>query len=216
MRKERWALQIMLLAAAAVLLFSGCGSKRKNVEELELSSLFSEEEGYHFGNIRWGMNQKEIQEVTDKALTSAAGYGANDISILNAEGLGIRLMGRVCDGATAAFDKNDVCYMISFVFRDGKYASSDIKLKEIASAYYEKIVETFGEPDETLYDSGMTTSVLTHYKECYWNYTTPDGKPTQLQWAMAYAIDEHEPSLLTLGLICMTEAVSAEDAVSEE
>ena len=204
--KKRVIELIFLTAAAAVLLLSGCGSKRKNVQELDLSSLFSEEEGYHFENIRWGMNQKEIQEVTDKALTSAAGYGANDISILNAEGLGIRLMDRVCDGATAAFDRNDVCYMINFVFRDGKYASSTVKLKDLTTAYYEKLVDAFGEPDEVLYDSGTTTSVLTHYKECYWNYTTPDGKPTQLQWALAYAVSEDEPSLLTLGLICMTDA----------
>ena len=204
--KKRVFELIFLTAAAAVLLLSGCGSKRKNVQELDLSSLFSEEEGYHFENIRWGMNQKEIQEVTDKALTSAAGYGANDISILNAEGLGIRLMDRVCDGATAAFDRNDVCYMINFVFRDGKYASSTVKLKDLTTAYYEKLVDAFGEPDEVLYDSGTTTSVLTHYKECYWNYTTPDGKPTQLQWALAYAVSEDEPSLLTLGLICMTDA----------
>ena len=210
MKKHMICIRFLLAAVLTALLLSGCGSRKKNVEELDLSSLFSEMVGYHFGNICWGMTKKEIQEITNKALTSAAGYGANDISIVNADGLSIRLMGRVCDGATAALDRDDVCYMISFVFRDGKYAASTVKLKDLAAAYYDKIVETFGEPDEILYDSGTTTTVLTHYKECYWNYTTPDGKPTQLQWAMAYTIDEHDPSLLTLGLICMTEAAMEE------
>ena len=211
-------IMISALLAALLCLLSCCGSRKKNVEELDLESLFSEEEGFHYGNIRWGMNVKEIQEVTNKALSSTAGYGANDISILNADGLSIRLMGRVCDGATAAVDKNDVCYMISFVYRDGKYTTSTVKLKDLAADYYEKLLEAFGEPDEVLYDSGTTTSMLTHYKECYWNYTTPEGKPTQLQWAMAYPVSENDPSLVTLGLICMTDAAmegSEEESASD-
>ena len=209
--KIRMRLVLILLAAVLTgLLLSGCGGRDKDVEELDLASLFSEEEGYHFGNIRWGMTVKEIQEVTDKALSSAAGYGANDISILNADGLRIRMLGRVCDGATAAIDRENVCYMISFVFRDGKYATGTVKVKDLAAAYYEKLTETFGEPDEVLYDSGNTAGTMSQYKECYWNYTTPDGKLTQLQWAMAYVVSENDPTLVSLGLISMTDAARGE------
>ena len=212
--------RIVLTLLTLMLLFgtAGClgasASKRKDLKELDLSTLFSEEEGYHFENIRWWMTEEEIQEATDKALSSVGGYGADGIAVYNADGLGIRILDRVCDGATAAFDDNGLCYMVSFIFQDSKYATSPVTLKDLSSQYYGKITEAFGEPDEVLSDSGVTGNATYQYKEYYWRYTTPDGKVTELQWAKSYVVDENDPALITLGVICLTDLLADETASS--
>ena len=209
-----WGLILVLVISS-----TGCLGKgtrwRNSLEELELSSLFSEEEGYHFAPVEWGMDDAAFQKATENALTSVGGYGAHNISIYNADGLGVRLQGRVCDGATAAFDEDNICYMVTFIFRESQYSTSTVTLKELSASYYEKLCDTFGEPDEVLEDTSTSNNITMHYKEYYWNHTRPDGKITQLQWAKAYTVDEKDPTMLSLGVICLTDKLREQMAADE-
>ena len=66
---------------------------------------------------------------------------------------------------------------------------------------YEKLKERFGEADESTETKRTVNDVPTTYSNHYWNYTTPDGKKTQLQWAAAYISGEKEPTYVALGTV---------------
>ena len=147
----------ILLAAAFVFTLTGCKStlrpaleeyaRKSNIAELDLSEMLDEENGFHFGKIKWGMTLTEAGEATESNVSSMLGYGPNDIVVYESSLL-IKILGRKNDSASVStiLKQSDV-YMISFVFQyNEKYPNLEMPEQKLFEEYLPKLTETFGEP----------------------------------------------------------------------
>ena len=209
-----------LFAVTVVLLtmLTGCKStlaegirereKWNTFNEFDLASSFTEEDGYHLPLIPWGLNYDEIRLITDRTLDGIQSYGVNGEITYTSAGLRYLFAGRKNDEAAVTVDRNEMCYMISFMF-SSEAVSDDPELLpqvELAKQYREKLISTFGEPDRTEEEVRKTQNVDTRYVTDYWDYETADGKQTELQWAEAHVAYAEVPSFITLGYVWLNGA----------
>ena len=205
------ALALLLLAGAAL---SACTPSLERAEqarreaekatELDLSVLYNEEDGYHFSGIRWGMDSETIlKSYTAYTMDSVAAYAEDGGILYKADGIAAAISGRKNDSATITVNgAGDICAVSLAYSSDSKIRKEgDLSEQELFEFFYEKLKERFGEADESTETKRTVNDVPTTYSNHYWNYTTPDGKKTQLQWAAAYISGEKEPTYVALGTV---------------
>ena len=208
----------ILLAAAFVFTLTGCKStlrpaleeyaRKSNIAELDLSEMLDEENGFHFGKIKWGMTLTEAGEATESNVSSMLGYGPNDIVVYESSLL-LKILGRKNDSASVStiLKQSDV-YMISFVFQyNEKYPNLEMPEQKLFEEYLPKLTETFGEPDDYREET-QTQERVSSLTKCYvWESETTDGKKTELQWSAAYISGADEPTLVTFGVVWYCDAL---------
>ena len=201
-----------LIAATMLLLLTSCKSTLRpaleeyerinKVEELDLSLLFDEEQGFHYKGIKWGMTLEEAQKASDSTISSILGYGPHNIMIYESN-LKLKLLDRQNDTSSlASVTEDDICYMVSLAFnQDSKRLTNPLTEAELFDQYLVKLKEAFGEPDDFQENTQVQERVSTVSRSYVWNYETPDGKQTQLQWSAAYVSGSEEPSIVTIGVV---------------
>ena len=219
-------LPVILLLFALCLALTGCKStlrpaleeyaRKTNVEELSLSSLLDEENGFHFGDIHWGMTLDQATKANGFIYSKILGYGPNNIYTYETD-LRIKVLGRQSDSSsvTTILD-NSECYMVSFVFqRDDKHLNTEMPEQKMFEEYLPKLKEAFGEPADYREDV-KTQEKVSSLTKCYvWEKTTSDGKKTELQWSAAYVSGAEEPSLVTLGVVWYHEGLEEAKKIQE-
>lgn len=223
MKKRTIVLSVLLAAAFAL---SGCKSTLREgmeaieaanrIEELDLNTVFSEEEGFHAPGIRWGLKLKEIPVVQDYTLQGMVSYGQDGEMTYKAVGLQNRFLGRVNDEATVTVNKNEVGFMVSYLFsadqleEERKTDPELIGQKALSEQYFQKLTEAFGEPDDVTEHTENIQGLDTKYRTYFWSCETADGKQTQMQWADAYVAGADEPNYVTLGFVWQNSTEDAE------
>lgn len=219
MKKCAVLLSVLMIALLGL---TGCESTLKEgmeaieeanrVDELDLSRVFSETEGYHAPGIRWGMTLKEIPVIQDYTINSIVSYGTNGEISYKAPGLRNLFLGRENDDATVTVNGDEVGYMISYMFSaDALKDHPELKKQsELSAEYLQKLIDTFGEPDDRTEQKDTVQGLNAVYTTYYWNYVTADGKETQMQWAEAFVSGAKEPNFVTLGFIWTNSTGDAE------
>ncbi len=218
-------LAAVFLAAIMILSLAGCKStlrpaleeynRKMNIGELDLSILFDEQNGFHYKDITWGMTLDEARKASDSSIGSILGYGPNDIIIYESD-LAVQILGRRNDSASIGtiLEQSD-CYMISFAFNQDSKKLPVISEQELFDQYLVTLKEKFGDPSDYKEDTRTSDRVSTLSKSYLWDYTTPDGKKTELQWSAAYVSGAEAPSIVTLGVVYFHEALEETESAAE-
>ncbi|GEM_PF-2957140 len=226
MKRTKQTIAVCALVLACAMALTGCKSTlaeaialekaRSIVNELDLDAIFSEEEGFHYPGVAWNANVEAVQAATNSAITKLYGYGTNGSTIYTAEYLRSKLLGRKNDDATVSFTESDGCYMFAFVFSNDEVTSDVLSQSDLFEQYYAKLCEKFGEPDDKIEttpdeESDTVTDTTTYL----WEYETPDGTVTQLQWGEAFLDYTEEPDYITLGLVWRVANTEGEENETE-
>jgi len=204
---------VLLLAAS---LLTGCRSplsrglersaKLYGTNELDLTTVFSEEDGFHYPEITWDMTIEQIQETTYASIAQLMGVSDEYGISYEMSGLTKALLGRKNDSSVVNTNPDGLCYLVSIVYElSDNEGIKSIGLQDLFDQYGEKIREVYGEPEDSVDEVRTVESTKVRYVTSYWEYTTASGITTQLQWSVAYVSGATAPSYLTLGFTA-TEA----------
>lgn len=210
MKKKLIFVSLILLMISVLL--SGCESNlrkkierekaRTDISELDLDLCFSEDMGYHFSPIDWGMDMKEADQAIYHTIDKLLGIGPDDSMTYNISVVTKTVLDHLADQATIATDASGKVFMYSLMFDSSKLQESDMKFSEMFTKYLSILEEKFGEPTKhTTEDHEITQGTDATYDVYYFDYETPDGKVTEIQWSAAYMYHSDEPSYLSLGFV---------------
>lgn len=202
-----------VLAAAVLALCSlaGCKStlraalevaaEQEAYHEIDLSKVYSENDGYHYPGILWGYEVKECQEALNYSIDKVSAYGTNGESIFDLQRVHVTVNGRKNDNATLAATKDNITYMVTAAFDNENPEEGELSQRELFNSYYETLVEKFGEPTSTVDEDRKADAKTMHYISHAWKATTPEGKETEMQLGAAFEIGSEDPTYVTFGFV---------------
>lgn len=170
------------------------------VPELSIEEFFSEEQGFHFPTAEWGINFADFQAKNDYPVSELLTYGDDENKLYSLDGMKRKVLGRVNDEASAAFNKEDICREVSVAF-SMKTENPTISQDDFWKEYLPALTEKFGEPEKSEENGDLGDNDVKRTETYIWKYTTPDGKETELHFSAMYLSYAGEPSYIAIGFL---------------
>ena len=196
---------VCLIAGLLVIFGTGCRSMielakmeqaaRLEPKPMELSSFYSEEEGFHYPGFNWGDGFSEFQRVTDFSVTDMEGYTELE-TVYTASELRLLILERVNDEASIGCrDKDEVAFVSINFSKDSDPDTFPAFCEQIEK----KLTELFGASAETIAHNEEVDGKLYNFRTEVWQKTV-GGKITEFQFGTATLPGSATPNFLSIGV----------------
>lgn len=168
---------------------------RAKATPLEISSLYSAEEGYHYPGFAWGGTFKDFQEATNYAITDMEEGMTDTDTVFPAGDLHHTILGRANDSANVGCRDEDVISFVSMMFERDEVRA----FQEFSANVEQALLDEFGTPTEETTRSETISGTTYQYKTLYWRKTI-GTRTTELQWGTATIPGSALPAYAALGV----------------
>ena len=210
---------VLLIAALTLTFLPGCESRlaygvryRREASvttEITKDMIFSEEEGYHFYEITWGLSKEELQKFYTFSMDSVAGLSEDGSITYKLNGFRLTILGRLIDDSTLTISPENRCVQASAAFsaeqKNGNKKEGDPDEETLFKEFVPVLEGWFGPCTDYVEDSKAVQSTSVRYCTYTWDYVRPDGQETRMQWSTAYVGTASVPSFVSLGFLISTE-----------
>ena len=207
MKKKAIALILSAVLAGALFASQGCRSmiELRKIEEaqaaipveIDFRAFYSDEDGYHFPNLKWGGSFSDFQRAADYPVKQIEGYTDNGETVYDAAYLRYIILGRANDEANVACKDKDVVSFVSFGFKPSAEEET-ASLSEYFETVVSSFTEAFGEPDEHLKHNEDVDGNPFAYDSVFYRKTVGE-KVTELQVSTVTPAGSAEPSIMSIG-----------------